>query len=70
MPKLQEMNTQHRLSGKKRSTRLRHRGETLNNPKERGPRNNGIHLFQQNPLAGLLGYDIEAAIGKRGLFHA
>ena len=70
VPKLQEMNTQHRFNGKRRSTRLRHRGITLNNPNERGPRNHGVHLLEKDPLAGPLGCDFEAAIGKGSLFHA
>jgi hypothetical protein len=36
----------------------------------RGPRHHGVHLFQKDPLAGLLGCDFEAAIGKGNLFHA
>jgi len=70
IPKRQEMNTQHCSSEKRRSTRLRQRGTTLNNQNERGPRHNGINLFQKDPLEGLLGCDIEAAIGKGSLFHA
>jgi len=70
IPKLQEMNPQHRFNGKRRSARLRHWGITLNNPNERGPRHNGIHLFEKDPLAGLLGCDFEAAIGEGSLFHA
>jgi hypothetical protein len=29
-----------------------------------------MHLFRKDPLAGLLGYNLEAAIGKNSLFHA
>jgi hypothetical protein len=46
------------------------RGITLNNPNERDPRHKGIHFFQKDLLAGLLGYDCEAAIGKNSLFNA
>jgi hypothetical protein len=67
---MQEMNPQHRFDGKRRSTRLRHWGITLNNPNERGPRHHGVHLFQKDSLAGLLGRDFEAAIGEGWLFHA
>jgi len=59
-----------KITWKRRSTRLRHRGITLNNPNERGPRNHGVHLFEKDPLAGLLSCDLEAAIGNGNLFHA
>jgi hypothetical protein len=60
---------QRRFSGKQRSTRIRHWGITLNNLNERGSGHNGIHLFQKDPLAGLIDCDLEAAIGKVNLFQ-
>jgi hypothetical protein len=30
----------------------------------------GVNLFQKDSLAGLLGCDFEAAIGKGSMFHA
>jgi hypothetical protein len=63
------VNPQQNFEWKRRTTRLRHWGQTLNHSNKPRPRDDAINLFQKNSLARFLGGKLETIVGKGSLFQ-
>jgi len=71
-PLLQEVDTQHRLDGKRWSSALGARGRCMRRDQRHqlGPGHHQVHLVQELALARPLGLALESALAQAQLFHA
>jgi hypothetical protein len=69
VPPLKEVNAQHHIDWKQRTTGLNHWGATQNHSNKPHMGNNAIHLLQKNSPTRFLDGELETIIGKDTLFH-